>query len=229
LAGVAKEAGVRTLLSILALQAVDTLSGTQYAIADAIDHVPSEPGLYAVYADPETWQELNLEIREGCPLYVGKAEQSLQARTHFATGRTGSSTVRRSFAALLRNPLGLRGVPRNMERPERPANFGLESEGDQHLTAWMQERLFRAYWAKPDTAVDLADIETAVIKMWQPPLNLVKVDRSPSAEARPERHGRRRTHLGTRTRPIQRPSLERLTGSSGSAAHPPLRNSPDYR
>ena len=132
------------LVSMLASKAVDALSGTRYAIADAIDHVPPKPGLYAVYADPETWQELNLEIREGCPLYVGKAEQSLQSRdirTHFATGRTGSSTVRRSFAALLRDPLRLRGVPRNMARPERPANFGLAAEGDERLTAWMREHV----------------------------------------------------------------------------------------
>ena len=130
------------LVSMLASKAVDALSGTRYAIADAIDHVPPKPGLYAVNADPETWQELNLEIREGCPLYVGKAEQSLQSRdirTHFATGRTGSSTVRRSFAALLRDPLRLRGVPRNMARPERPANFGLAAEGDERLTAWMRD------------------------------------------------------------------------------------------
>ena len=167
------------LVSMLASKAVDALSGTRYAIADAIDHVPPKPGLYAVSADPETWQELNLEIREGCPLYVGKAEQSLQSRdirTHFATGRTGSSTVRRSFAALLRDPLRLRGVPRNMALPERPANFGLAAEGDERLTAWMRELLFLAYWVKPDTEVDLNDIETAVIKRWQPPLNLNKVD-----------------------------------------------------
>ena len=185
-AGVVKEAGVSNaqLLSRLASHAVDSLSSTRYAIADAIHHVPSKPGLYAVYADPEAWQELNLEIRVGCPLYVGKAEQSLQSRdirTHFATGRTGSSTVRRSFAALLRNPLGLRGVPRNMASPERPANFGLAAEDDQRLTAWMQESLFLAYWAKPATEVDLNDIETAVIKRWQPPLNLVKVDHRPPA------------------------------------------------
>jgi hypothetical protein len=181
IAGMVEEAGVSNaqLLSRLASQAVDSLSGTHYAIADAIDHVPSKPGLYAVYADPETWQELNLEIRVGCPLYVGKAEESLQSRdirTHFATGRTGSSTVRRSFAALLPDPLGLRGVPRNMASPERPANFGLVADGDQRLTAWMQKNLFLAYWAKPATEVALDDIETAVIKMWQPPLNLVKVD-----------------------------------------------------
>ena len=116
--------------------------------------MPWIPKGRGVHADPETWQELNLEIRVGCPLYVGKAEQSLQSRdirTHFATGRTGSSTVRRSFAALLRNSQGLRGVPRNMERPRAPANFGLLPEGDERLTAWMQERLFLAYWAKPAT------------------------------------------------------------------------------
>jgi hypothetical protein len=192
------------LLSILASQAVDALSGTRYAIADAIDHVPPKPGLYAVNADPETWQELNLEIREGCPLYVGKAEQSLQSRdirTHFATGRTGSSTVRRSFAALLRDPLRLRGVPRNMAHPERPANFGLAAEGDERLTAWMRELLFLAYWVKPDTEVDLNDIETAVIKRWQPPLNLNKVDHPlPALMHAPRVMADVRTHLGTRTR-----------------------------
>jgi hypothetical protein len=69
IAGAAKEAegSKAQLLSILASQAVDSLSGTRYAIADALDQVPSKPGLYAVYADPKTWQELNLEIRVGCP------------------------------------------------------------------------------------------------------------------------------------------------------------------
>jgi len=72
IASVTEEAGVSNtqLFSMLASQAVDSLSGTHYAIACAIDHVPSKPGLYAVYADPETWHELNLEIRVGCPLYV---------------------------------------------------------------------------------------------------------------------------------------------------------------
>jgi hypothetical protein len=40
----------------------------------------------------------------------------------------------------------------------------------------MQEQLFLAYWVKPDTEVDLNDIETAVIKRRQPPSNLNKVD-----------------------------------------------------
>ena len=65
IAGVVMEAGVSNAqpLSMLASQAVDSLSGIHYAIADAIDQVPSKPGLYAVYADPETWQELNLDTR----------------------------------------------------------------------------------------------------------------------------------------------------------------------
>ncbi len=69
IAGVANEAegSKAQLLNILASQAVHSLSGTHYAIADALDQVPSKPGLYAAYAEPKTWQELNLKIRVGCP------------------------------------------------------------------------------------------------------------------------------------------------------------------
>lgn len=133
----------------------------------------AEPtGLYAVYADAATWHDLRLDDRRPeSPLYVGTAERSLQARdikTHFFTGRTCSCTVRRSFAALLRDRLDLRGVPRNKQRPERPANFGLEPAADQRLTQWMHERLRLAYWMKPITEIPLDDIETGVIRTLRP-------------------------------------------------------------
>jgi len=95
----------------------------------AAPRVPARPGLYAIYGDADTWQQLGLgDPPDERPLYVGKAEASLVARdlaTHFGDGRTGSSTVRRSFAALLREPLRLTARPRNPERPERFANYGL--------------------------------------------------------------------------------------------------------
>jgi hypothetical protein len=58
---------------------------------------------------------------------VGKSEDSLVEREiwqHLAIDSavqawTGGSTVRRSFAALLREPLQLRRVPRNKDNPER--------------------------------------------------------------------------------------------------------------
>jgi hypothetical protein len=114
---------------------------------------------------------------EGQPLYVGKAERSLNGRdvgTHFATGKTGSSTVRRSLAALLVNELDLVPVPRNLTKPDGSANFALDAAGDARLSSWMDQRLTLATWVKPSN-VELDVIETAVVRRLRPPLNLDKV------------------------------------------------------
>lgn len=91
--------------------------------------VPKEPGLYAFYRDGREWAELGLLFDfDGQPLNAGKAERSLNGRdvgTHFAAGKTGSSTVRRSLAALLMDELALVAVPRNLAKPDGSANFGL--------------------------------------------------------------------------------------------------------
>lgn len=142
--------------------------------------VPARPGLYAIYCDAETWKELGLgDPPDERPLYVGKAEDSLVARdlaTHFGNGRTGSSTVRRSFAALLREPLRLVALPRNPERPERFANYGLSGEDDQRLTKWMRTKLGLAVWPKPDDCeFALLQVEVALLARLLPPLNLKDV------------------------------------------------------
>lgn len=75
---------------------------------------------------------------DGQPLYVGKAERSLNGRdvgTHFAAGRTGSSTVRRSLAALLVNELALVAVPRNLAKPDGSASFGLDTASEGALSS----------------------------------------------------------------------------------------------
>ena len=83
-------------------------------------------------------------------------------------------SLRRSFAALLRDSLDLHAVPRNLVRPERPANFGLPPEEDERLTRWMHESLTLPTWAK-EGEQRLDEIEPAVLARWQPPLNLSKV------------------------------------------------------
>lgn len=159
-----------------------------WSMDEAADHVPAHPGLYAIHAAPEVWAELNLQFDPSTPLYVGKAQKSLAGRDlrgHFAAGsnakaQTGSSTVRRTFAALLREQLNLVGVPRNMSRPERFANFGLESSGDERLSAWMHAHLTLASWAAPAglASRSLTSIETTLIREWHPPLNIAN---NPSA------------------------------------------------
>ena len=163
-------------LSSLVDEALMGLSppGTQVSAAS----VPHRPGLYAIHADADVWEELGLAVPpDPRPLYAGKAERSLAGRditTHFATGRTGSSTLRRALAGLLAEPLGLRGQPRNTAKPAYFSNFGLEAEGDERLTSWMHDRLRIATWASP-SGVELDEIETVVLRTLQPPLNLDKV------------------------------------------------------
>jgi hypothetical protein len=133
--------------------------------------------LYAIYGSQTTWAELGLGTPpDGRPLYVGKAEDSLVTRdlkTHFGDGRTGQSTVRRSFAALLHDTLNLRGLPRNPARPGYFSNYGLTAEHDAALTQWMSKHLQLAVWGKPaGCSFSLSEIEVALLLELQPPLNL---------------------------------------------------------
>ncbi|MEO6629354.1 MAG: GIY-YIG nuclease family protein [Aquihabitans sp.] len=158
--------------------ALRSLDGPRLTIAQAERDVPPKPGLYAVHGDPSVWERLGLgDPPNDRPLYVGKAERSLadrDVRTHFSTGKTGSSTLRRSLAGLLDDVLQLKGQPRNLANPESFANFGLEAAGDARLTEWMLEHLRLAVWPSPVEVV-LDEIETAVLAQLVPPLNLVKV------------------------------------------------------
>jgi hypothetical protein len=157
-------------------RAMMALAGPGRPLEDARSSVPSGPGLYAMHGDARTWADLGLGTPpDARPLYVGKAEASLIARdlnTHFGSGRTGSSTVRRSVAALLRDTLGLAGVPRNPNKPERPANFGLLDVDDAKLGQWMASGLSLATWSKPATCESLLAVERLLLARWSPPLNL---------------------------------------------------------
>lgn len=180
--------------SVQALNIVESvliaLGEPRHGLASADAVIPRRPGLYAIYGGPEEWAELGLGTPpDDRPLYVGKSESSLadrDLRTHFGNGRIGSSTVRRTFAALLRNGLGLRGIPRNPTRPERFANYGLSPKHDQMLTDWMRTRLTLAVWPN-DGALELAVVERVVLREWQPPLNLKDVETPWSAMVREAR------------------------------------------
>ena len=144
--------------------------------------VPNVPGLYALYGSPAGWRALGLgSPPDDRPLYVGKAEASLVSRdlkTHFATGKTGWSSPRRSFAALL----SAAGVLELVPMPRRPGNpeptkwthYGLEDPGDGQLTDWMCSKLRIAVWPSPPGTV-LKAVETEVMGYLLPPLNLIGV------------------------------------------------------
>ena len=161
----------------LVAEALAALDAPRARPISASSAVPAKPGLYAVHADDAAWTEAGLaEPPDERPLYVGKAERSLASRdveTHFASGRTGSSTLRRSLAALLRERLVLEALPRKRSDPTPPdiTNFTLERAGDDRLSAWMRGRLRLATWPAPSGA-DLRRIEELVLAQLLPPLNL---------------------------------------------------------
>jgi len=159
-----------TLVAKLFADATASLASPTYSLPEAA--VPDGPGLYALYAAPDAWLQLGLgQAPPGAALYVGRSETK-DFETHFRTGRTGQSMVRRSFAALLHDHLELRGLPRNQTKPERFDEFTLSEDGDQKLMTWMNEHLQIAAWAQPVECTHLGTVEIAVLKRWSPPLNL---------------------------------------------------------
>jgi hypothetical protein len=155
------------------------LRGPGMPLAAAQVSVPKSPGLYAIYGPPSTWNQLGLgDPDDERPLYVGKSESNLadrDLRTHFGDGHTGSSTVRRSFAALLRESLGLRAIPRNPVKPDHFDRYALSPTDDAKLTRWMHEHLTIAVWARHGDPDPLAEVEKRILKAWSPPLNLTHV------------------------------------------------------
>lgn len=161
--------------------AVAALSESGRPLPEIEAVVPAKPGLYAVSGAPGAWLALGLGgPPDARPLYVGKSEHSLASRdvrTHFETGKTGSSTLRRSLAALLADHLDLHAKPRNPEIRDHFANYALAPAGDALLTAWMREHLLLAVWVSPSDLPPggLDALETEVLGRLLPPLNLDKV------------------------------------------------------
>lgn len=155
--------------------ACTALGGVKHTIAEAEQNVADIAGLYAIYGAQAIWQQLGLSDPDARPLYVGKAEASLKARDlrqHFESGTTGSSTVRRTFAAMLRGSLGFRGVPRDKADPRKWSHYALDDEHEIALTEWMRTNLKLAVWAKPAECDDLHVVEKAVLAKFVPALNI---------------------------------------------------------
>ncbi len=161
------------------------IEAPRLAYASAIEICSSAPGLYAFYGGAEVWETLGLgQPPDNRPLYLGKSQKSLRRRPlgdHFgerstarATSPTGSSSPRRSLAALLRVPLALHACPRNPESPGYFDRYGLDREADFHLTKWMRDHLLISFCSVEEPC-DLHRLEEAAAQALEPPLYLDSV------------------------------------------------------
>ena len=102
-------------------------------------------------------------------VYIGKSKPN--SSRHFQSGSTGTSTIRRSLAALLANKLTLVSVPRSMDERDndRYDNYMLDSESEDKLTQWMRCNFTAAFHEVADDKAEIT--QTAMIQYSVPMFN----------------------------------------------------------
>ncbi len=143
---------------------------------DEHKNYPKKPGIYAFFlTDSANFGDFG---KGGQVIYIGIAKKSLHDRDfnqHFKTGKTGSSTLRRSIGAVLKDKLKLTAIPRGAENDtKRFDNYKFKEE--QNLTDWMKENLEIGYWTsdKPFTYEQLRETEKRITIELKPILDLDK-------------------------------------------------------
>jgi hypothetical protein len=123
--------------------------------------LPRDPGCYVLFAGVSGAHDLAIGGFTGATaLYVGKAEDSIRKRvqdTHLVDGRSGSSTLRRSLGALLRESLSLQAQPRshNPTDDKRFTNYMFSDDDERRLSSWIAQNVLVA--AVPSRAPDVTE------------------------------------------------------------------------
>lgn len=154
---------------------IASIRASMKPVAQHIDY-PNEPGLYAFQlAKGATLPNFGTG---GQIVYVGKAEDSLRKRdldTHFKVGRTGSSTLRRSIGAILKDHVKAVAFSRNGTlNPPNIDNYKFNNKAEGKLSDWMIANLLVGYW-KYNLEVErvpLRTIEEQLILALRPTLDL---------------------------------------------------------
>ncbi len=130
---------------------------------------PTTPGVYGFFLTEES--KLRGVGKVAGPLYIGTTGNLAQREfdTHFASGQTGFSTLRRSLGALLKEELDLVPIPRGTGTSRTNfTNYRFGEDGEERLSDWMTRNLVVAVapLSEPDQA------EKELIALACPPLNL---------------------------------------------------------
>ena len=141
-----------------------------------IQHFSQKPGIYAIaiIGNDHPFPLKTPSLTDNDIIYIGKTNTSAKRRvlkTHFKSGRTGSSTLRRSLGAILRNELALKPIPRSLvEGRVRDYKFIIESENK--LTEWMINNLTVSFYDFEGGKRLLRELESDIISILKPILNI---------------------------------------------------------
>ena len=147
---------------------IATMRSTRTALPLAAP--PSQPGVYALFLV----KDARLGQAPAAPesvAYVGISSNLARRamRQHFHTGSSGSSTLRRSLGAVLKDVLGLRAVHRSTGKSARDyTNYCFTADGEVRLTAWMHENLEISFHPTPDYVT----LEMLLVHHLAPVLNI---------------------------------------------------------
>ena len=136
-----------------------------------------EPGIYAFFFTGKDFPLADYNPQKDEIIYIGKTESSQASRdekTHFTSGKTGSSTIRRSLGALLKDELSLVPIPRNDKDFDagRKSFFKFDEPSEDKLTTWMKDNLALSFYEydQPPSKIDI--LETELIAEAKPLLNI---------------------------------------------------------
>lgn len=137
------------------------------------------PGIYAFFFIGNDFPLLGDLVSKHQIIYIGKTESSQEkrdAKTHFTTGKTGSSTVRKSIGSILCSQENLNPIPRNENdyNKGRFSHFKFNLESEEIITNWMKNNLALSFYEYPKTKQEIETLETEIINELIPILNISK-------------------------------------------------------
>jgi len=135
------------------------------------------PGIYAIFFTGNNFPFLGDKVKKHQIIYIGKTESSQEkrdAKTHFATGKTGSSTVRKSIGSLLCSQNNLTPIPRNNSdyKKRRFSHFKFDEPSEKIITNWMKNNFALSFYEYPESKQLIDKLETEIIKELIPVLNI---------------------------------------------------------
>lgn len=145
------------------------------------------PGIYAFFYIGNGFPLLGNSVSKHQIIYIGKTESSQEkrdAKTHFTTGKTGSSTVRKSIGSILCAQENLNPIPRNDTdyKKGRFSHFQFDNSSEIKITNWMENNLALSFYEYPKTKQEIENLETEIINELVPLLNISKNPKNPFKE-----------------------------------------------